>query len=115
MRFCFSKWSPALSQDRVLLEDRVLVQINAWREDLINLNRNNRLLYFRKTKSSTLEVLRPVASELLSCLSNVGKGITFWEPPDDSDPETRTDCRSEGDATSPTLFEPIERGAPEHR
>ncbi len=38
--------------------DRVLDQINAWREDLINLNRNNRLLYFRKTKSSTLELLR---------------------------------------------------------
>ncbi len=30
--------------------DRVLNQINSWREDLINLNRNNRLLYFRKSR-----------------------------------------------------------------
>src|SRR2546422_9803675 len=53
-----------------LSTDRVRDQINAWREDLINLNRNNRLLYFRKTKSSTLEVRQPSASDLLDRFSN---------------------------------------------
>ncbi len=37
---------------------RVLSQIEVWRKELINLARSNRLLYFRHTKSSTLEVVR---------------------------------------------------------
>ena len=73
-----------------MAEDRVLDQINAWREDLINLNRNNRLLYFRKTKSSTLELRLPIATELLGRLSN-GRGVTFWEPPDDIERESQGD------------------------
>lgn len=63
--------------------ERVLNQINSWREDLINLNRNNRLLYFRKTKSSTLELREPTASDLLDRLSNGARVVRFWEPPDD--------------------------------
>ena len=62
--------------------DRVLTQINSWREDLINLNRNNRLLYFRKTKSSTLELRQPIATELLGRLAT-NRGVAFWEPPED--------------------------------
>ncbi len=37
---------------------RVLEQIDVWRKELINLARTNRLLYFRHTKSSTLEIVR---------------------------------------------------------
>jgi hypothetical protein len=81
----------------------VLDQINAWREDLINLNRNNRLLYFRKTKSSTLELRQPMASELLVRLSN-SRGVAFWEPPDDRS-EDPGDDRHEYTTEVPELFE----------
>lgn len=65
--------------------NRVLQQLHAWREDLINLNRNNRLLYFRKTKTSTLELRQPEPRDLLNRLSTA-RGIAIWEP-DDVDSE----------------------------
>jgi len=86
----------------------VLNQINSWREDLINLNRNNRLLYFRKTKSSTLELrlTSAGASELLGRLSN-GRGVTFWEPPDDV-VEDADEARPERNDEATALFENTE-------
>lgn len=71
-----------LVQEREVSAERLLTQLEAWREDLINLSHTNRLLYFRKTKSSTLELRLPGASELLARLSNV-RPLTFWEPPED--------------------------------
>jgi hypothetical protein len=86
-----------------LSPNRVVDQIHAWREDLINLNRNNRLLYFRKTKSSTLELLQPSVGELLARLSN-GTGITFWEPVEDQEPiASESEFKAQSRATS--LFE----------
>lgn len=38
---------------------RVIDQLDIWRKQLINLARSNRLLYFRHTRSSTLELLGP--------------------------------------------------------
>ena len=87
--------------------DRVLSQINSWREDLINLNRNNRLLYFRKTKSSTLELRLPIASDLLGRLSNGAKGVTFWEPPDDVEPDDEGEDRQDQGGAVPVLFETV--------
>jgi REase_MTES_1575/Protein of unknown function (DUF4011)/AAA domain/Protein of unknown function (DUF3320) len=62
---------------------RVLDQIDVWRKELINLARSNRLLYFRHTKSSTLEIVREpdqideVVSRLLA-----GRRWRFYVPPD---------------------------------
>ena len=39
-------------------QERVLDQIEVWRKQLINLSHSNRLLYFRRTRTSTLERLR---------------------------------------------------------
>ena len=64
-------------------KQRVLDQIDIWRRELINLARSNRLLYFRHTKSSTLEIVREpdqieeVVSRLLA-----GKRWKFYAPPD---------------------------------
>lgn len=41
--------------DREQLQ-RVLDQVDVWRKQLINLARSNRLLYFRHTRTSTLEI-----------------------------------------------------------
>src|SRR5450755_2831004 len=62
---------------------RVLDQIEIWRKELVNLARSNRLLYFRHTKSSTLEIVREpdqtqeVVGELLA-----GRSWRFYMPPD---------------------------------
>ena len=37
--------------------DRVLAQIEAWRKELVNLARSNRLLNFKDTRSSTLGIV----------------------------------------------------------
>jgi len=37
---------------------RLLAQIRVWRDELINLARSNRLLYFKHTRASTLEIVR---------------------------------------------------------
>ena len=60
---------------------RVAEQIDAWRKQLINLARSNRLLYFRHTRMSTLEIacapdeLVEVANRLLG-----GGSWRFYEP-----------------------------------
>src|SRR6185437_1561719 len=69
------------------LEDRdqrrVAEQIDTWRKQLINLARSNRLLYFRHTRTSTLEIpcgpdeLAEVADRLLG-----GGSWRFYEPPE---------------------------------
>src|SRR5450755_2753958 len=62
---------------------RVLDQIEIWRKELVNLARSNRLLYFRHTKSSTLEIVREpdqiqeVVTELLA-----GRSWRFYAPPE---------------------------------
>lgn len=60
--------------------NRVLQQLARWRQDLINLSRSNRLVYFRHTKTSTIEIKNPVLGSLLSRLSST-RGIAFWEAP----------------------------------
>jgi hypothetical protein len=64
----------------------VLDQIEIWRKELVNLARSNRLLYFRHTKSSTLEIVREpdqiqdVVAEVLA-----GRSWRFYVPPEQRD------------------------------
>src|SRR5579864_1578672 len=60
-------------------EDWIREQLRQWRQDLINLSRTNRLLYFKATKS-TLDILAPSPTELLQGLT--GAGLSIFEPPD---------------------------------
>lgn len=63
--------------------DRVLAQIEAWRKELVNLARSNRLLNFRDTRSSTLGIVAAphevggIVGHLLA-----GKSWEFFAPPD---------------------------------
>ena len=52
---------------------KVLDQLAAWRKELVNLNRTNRLLYFRHTKSSTLELTGRSPDDLLQGLEAPSK------------------------------------------
>jgi hypothetical protein len=61
------------------LDARVLDQIRRWRDELVDLTRRNPLLNFRRTRSSTLEVLAPSAGDVLAGLS-VRSGWRFHYP-----------------------------------
>src|ERR1700732_1868181 len=77
-------------------QDWIREQLRRWRQDLINLSRTNRLLYFKATKS-TLQILEPPAIDLLPGLTSAG--LSIFEPPDKN---------SDSDDLSP----PSEPGAP---
>jgi very-short-patch-repair endonuclease len=66
--------------------DRVLAQIEAWRKELVNLARSNRLLHYRDTKASTLGIVRE-EHELGSIVKRLlaGQAWRFFDPPFDED------------------------------
>ena len=86
--------SESLSNVGSKLEDRdqrrVVEQIDTWRKQLINLARSNRLLYFRHTRMSTLEIVRG-PGELVELAGRLlaGGSWRFYEPPEpDADEHT---------------------------
>lgn len=68
-----------MASDKV--RKRVLQQIQRWREELVDLTRNNRLLYFRHTKTRTLEIESPQSTQVVEGLH--GSGWRFYFPSDD--------------------------------
>jgi hypothetical protein len=68
--------------------DRVLAQIEIWRDELVNLARSNRLLHFRDTRASTLGIVADESevSEIVSRLLR-GESWTFFEPAEVDDHE----------------------------
>ena len=66
---------------------RVVDQLEVWRKQLINLARSNRLLYFRATRTSTLEIIgapEDFASVVAQLLA--GNSWRFYTPPEDDVP-----------------------------
>ncbi|XVV05769.1 DUF3320 domain-containing protein [Actinosynnema sp. CA-248983] len=49
--------------------ERIRVWLTKQRNDLINMSRRNRLLYFKHTKAASLEIVRPSATEVLQQLN----------------------------------------------
>jgi hypothetical protein len=78
-------------------QDWIREQLRHWRQDLINLSRTNRLLYFKPTKA-TLGIVEPAATEVLQGLT--GAGLSIFEPPEKKD---RSDlpALSEADVPAP--------------
>lgn len=58
--------------------DRIRQQVQAWRDELIDLSRRNKLLSYKPTKSSTLAISRPETATILTRLA--GKGWRFHYP-----------------------------------
>ena len=73
---------------RLTGRDRVLAQIEIWRDELVNLARSNRLLYFRDTKVSTLGIVAEEA-EVAGIVDRLLSGgtWTFFVPPDQEEGE----------------------------
>lgn len=68
-------------------------QIDTWQKELVNLTRRNRLLYFKHTKSATLEIASPHVDTVWKGLSG---GWEFYVPPED-----KRDEEDEADGTRP--------------
>ncbi len=65
-------------------------QLKKWRDDLVNLSRTNRLLYFRHTKTASLKIESPGSDAIASRL-NGSPSSNFWTfyfpPPPPEDPK----------------------------
>lgn len=70
------------------LRDRLDQQISSWRDELVNLSRSNRLLYFRHTKTASLEITAPDALTIAEGLgTSAATAWRFFEPPAEDEPE----------------------------
>lgn len=74
------------------VKDELGEHLQVWRQELLDLSRRNRLLNFRHTKASTLEIREPGYAELLERLS---RGIDFAPLPSAASvPGGRDEARS---------------------
>jgi len=65
--------------------DKVFQRIEEWKAKLIDQTRRNRLLFFRPTKSSTLQVVQPLSEEVFRHLVLDERDWRFYLPPEDAD------------------------------
>src|ERR1700687_4275 len=71
-----------LAPDR---ESRLRTQISRWRDDLIDLSKRNRLLWFRATASTTFELRQPDLRTIHTRTMG-GGSWGFYLPPDPAEP-----------------------------
>jgi hypothetical protein len=70
-------------QDR---DDRICEQLARWRDDLLDLRKNNRLLRFRHYKTSSLEFARPSAQEIIDrLLAGRSREWPIYMPPEEDE------------------------------
>lgn len=76
-----------MSTHRAPMDEKVRAWLKTQRDDLINMSRTNRLLYFKHTKTASLEITGPTATDVLARVSRGGTGgyWDFYLPPSDKD------------------------------
>ena len=89
--------------------NRLLEQIGRWRDQLINLTRRNRLLYFKPTKASTFLISEPALGQILRRLDNhqrLGWGFLMPAEPleTDSDEEPLGETEQPPERAADELF-----------
>jgi transcription elongation GreA/GreB family factor/very-short-patch-repair endonuclease len=67
--------------------DRLRAQLGRWREDLIDLSRRNRLLWFRPTRATTFELRQPGLRDIHQ-RTMAGESWGFFLPPDPAAPRS---------------------------
>jgi very-short-patch-repair endonuclease len=70
------------------LDRRLRDQIAAWRNELVNLTRRSRLLYFKHTKTGSLEIVEPSAAQIAFEIATRASHWYFTTP-DADQPELR--------------------------
>ena len=69
------------------LDEKVLARLTDWRRRLIDLSFRNRLVNYRPTRSSTLEIRSPSASQLLADPASAQPHHFFFPPSEEDEPE----------------------------
>src|SRR5208283_3046945 len=91
-------------------------RIEEWKRKIVDLSRRNRLLFFSRTRGSTLRVVEPSPIEVFERLVNSEEPWEFYMPPDAPDETNESEGRSA--ITQPhsdegqRLNEPEELGEP---
>jgi very-short-patch-repair endonuclease/predicted house-cleaning noncanonical NTP pyrophosphatase (MazG superfamily) len=65
------------------LTSQPMRRVEDWKSRLIDLSRKNNLLYFHKTKRTSLKITSPEAESLFKELITSKKPIEFWLPPEE--------------------------------
>ena len=81
------------------MDERTHAWLKKQRDDLINMSRTNRLLYFKHTKVASLEVAQPGPASILGKLSQstTGGHWSFYLPPDQTTDEPYARSPSPGE------------------
>jgi len=74
--------------------------MEGWRRKLIDLSRRNRLVFFKRTRSSTLHVLEPRPEAIFARLAIKKKPWRFWEPPTPQDQGAAAGSEREAQAST---------------
>jgi len=69
--------STSLTAEHLL---RVNAQIGKWRDELITAGKGNRLLYYKPSRTSSLQITAPEEGTILARLQEGRKGWSFFEP-----------------------------------
>ncbi|WP_338825766.1 hypothetical protein MTBGP_19730 [Moorella thermoacetica] len=81
-----------------------LEKVNKWKQKLLDLGKRNRLLFFRPTKRTTLQLIDPDYTNIFRRLVNEGRPLEFI-----MDNQKRFDLDREEDDLEATTEEPSER------
>lgn len=83
--------------------DRVVEQVRHWRDELLNLTRRDRVLYYRATKTASLLVESPSVTEVIDRLRSArSAGWHFFIPPEPDEDE---------ELEEPTPFEQLRKSS----
>jgi len=94
---------------------KLFAQIQEWMRKLVDLSRRNRLLFFKSTRSSTLQIIEPLPAEVFNRLILEQKSWKFYkpleeesEPPEDTSEERKDETEPLKDVSAPRRREPDE-------
>lgn len=71
-------------------------RIEEWKRKIVDLSRRNRLLFFSRTRASTLRVVEPSLTEVFERLVNSEEPWEFYMPPDAPDETIESEGESAG-------------------
>ncbi len=81
---------------------RVAQRVEEWKRKIVDLSRRNRLLYFARTRRSTLKITEPSLPEIFERLVQSEKVWEFYMPPDIPD---ASESEDESDTAQASLLE----------
>ena len=85
--------------------NRVTQRVDEWKRKIVDLSRRNRLLYFTRTRGSTLRITEPALPEVFARLVDSEKPWKFYMPPDIPEgPEHGNESNDVQDTTQPPLL-----------